>query len=93
MLFDKFNMDIKDNFEIKFAKAYPKFTKNLVLKIDDITPQEVKICMCLKMSFSNENIREFLKISERTLANARSCLRKKLGLKRSESLTNAILCI
>jgi DNA-binding CsgD family transcriptional regulator len=49
--------------------------------------------MFLKMSFSNENIREFLKISERTLANARSGLRKKLGLKRSESLTNAILCI
>jgi DNA-binding CsgD family transcriptional regulator len=93
MLFDKFNMDIKDNFEIKFAKAYPKFTKNLVLKIDDITPQEVKICMCLKMSFSNENIREFLKISERTLANARSSIRHKLGVERSKNLSNTILCI
>ena len=93
MLFDKFNMDIENNFEIKFAKTYPKFTKNLVFKIDNITPQEIKICMCIKMSFSNEYIREFLKISERTLANVRSGLRKKLGLKRSESLTNFILCI
>ena len=86
-------MNKDNNFEIKFAEVYPKFTKNLVLKIDDITPQEIKICMCIKMSFSSEYIREYLKISENTLANVRSGIRKKLCLKRTESLTNYILCI
>jgi DNA-binding CsgD family transcriptional regulator len=45
------------------------------------------------MSFSNAQIQEHLNISKNTLANTRSSIRNKFGLKRSESLTNAILCI
>jgi len=80
-------------FEITFAKIYPEFTKKLVKVTDGLTPQEVKVCMCIKMSFSNTQIQEHLKISKSTLANLRSSVRHKFGLKRSESLTNAILCI
>jgi len=86
-------MDIANSFEIQFADAYPEFTKNLVLKIQDISPQEIKICMCIKMSFTGEHTRKLLNISESTYANLRSGIRKKLDLKRAESLTNFILCI
>lgn len=80
-------------FEITFAKIYPDFTKKLVQVRDDLSQQEVKVCMCIKMSFSNTQIQEHLKISKSTLANLRSRIRHKLGLERSKSLTNAILCI
>ena len=80
-------------FEIIFAKVYPDFTKSLVNKADDLTPMEIKICMLIKMSFSNPQIMDHLKISNNTLANSRSSIRKKFGLSRSTSLTNSILSI
>ena len=45
------------------------------------------------MSYSNSQIKEYLKISDSTLANLRSSVRHKIGLGRSQSLSNAILCI
>ena len=80
-------------FELTFAKIYPDFTKRLVKVSNNLSPQEIKVCMFVKMSFSNTQIQEHLKISKSTLANLRSSVRKKLGLERSKSLTNAILCI
>ena len=80
-------------FEITFAKIYPDFTKNLVCLKGNLSPSEIKICMCIKMSYSNIQIKEHMKISDSTIANLRSSVRHKLGLERSQSLTNAILLI
>ena len=80
-------------FELTFAKIYPDFTKKLIQSTSNLSPREVKVCMFMKMSFSNAQIQEHLNISINTLANTRSSIRNKFGLKRSESLTNAILCI
>ena len=80
-------------FEIAFAKIYPDFTKNLVCLKGNLSPSEIKICMCIKMSYSNIQIKEHMKISDSTLANLRSSVRHKLGLERSRSLTNTILLI
>ena len=80
-------------FEIIFAKVYPDFTKKLVQNVDELTPTEIKICMLIKMSFSNSQILDHLKISNNTLANSRSSIRNKFGLSRKESLTNSILSI
>ena len=86
-------MEVIENFEIRFAKIYPNFTKDLVTVVDDLTPSEIKVCMCIKMSFSNDQIIKKKKISESTLANLRSSVRHKIGLNRNESLTNFILCL
>lgn len=83
----------KQEFEIIFAKVYPDFTKKLVYNVDELTPTEIKICMLIKMSFSNSQILDHLKISNNTLANSRSSIRNKFGLSRKESLTNSILSI
>ena len=83
----------KQEFEIIFAKVYPDFTKKLVHNVDELTPTEIKICMLIKMSFSNSQILDHLKISNNTLANSRSSIRNKFGLSRKESLTNSILSI
>ena len=82
-----------ENFELKFAKIYPDFTKNLVRLVDNLSPSEIKICMCIKMTYSNMQIKDYMKISDSTIANLRSSVRNKLGLKRTQSLTNAILLI
>jgi len=86
-------MEVLENFEVKFAGIYPDFTKNLVCLSKDLSPLEIKICMCIKMSFSTLQIKNYLNISNNTLSNLRSSIRKKMGLSRAQSLTNSLLCI
>ena len=81
------------SFEFKFAKIYPNFTSNLVEACSELTSSEVRVCMLLRMSYHNKDIIKKLDISNSTLTNLRSSIRKKIGLKRSESLTNFILSI
>ena len=88
-----FELEVTESFELKFAKIYPDFTRNLVSLVDNLSPSEIKICMCIKMSYSNVQIKDFMKISDSTIANLRSSVRHKFGLERSQSLTNAILLI
>ena len=86
-------MEVLENFEVKFAVIYPDFTKNLVSISKNLSPLEIKICMCIKMSFSTSQIKNYLNISNSTISNLRSSIRKKMGLSRAQSLTNSILCI
>ena len=88
-----FELEVTESFELKFAKIYPDFTRNLVSLVDNLSPSEIKICMCIKMSYSNIQIKDYMKISDSTIANLRSSVRHKFGLERSQSLTNAILLI
>lgn len=86
-------MKTSDDFELLFADAYPKFTKNLVKAYGNLTYTEIRLCMHLRMGYPSDKILENLSISSSTLANLRSSIRKKMGLTRSQYLTNTILCI
>jgi len=86
-------LELFESFELNFAKIYPDFTKNLVRLVDNLSPSEIKICMCIRMNYSNTQIKDYMKISDSTIANLRSSVRHKLGLKRSQSLTNAVILI
>ena len=86
-------MEVAENFELRFATIYPEFTKNLVRKIVNLSPSEIKVCMCIKMCYSNAQILDHFKISQSTLANLRSSIRHKIGLSRNQSLTNFVLCL
>ena len=77
---------ISQNFELEFAKIYPDFTKNLLQNCNDLTFTEVKVCMYLRLNLSNKQIIEFMNISNSTLSNLRSNIRKKLNLKRNDGL-------
>ena len=81
------------NFELTFAKIYPKFTRKLLSNSDDLTAVEIKICMLLKMNYNSDFIRSELKISSSTFLNSRSSIRKKLGLERNQKLINKIIKI
>ena len=83
-------MIAEQNFEIEFAKIYPDFTKKLIQLNSDLTFTEVKICMYLRINFSNKQILEYMDISDSTLSNVRSSIRKKLNLKRTEGLFTII---
>ena len=80
-------------FELEFAKAYPSFTSNLSRLSPDLTPREIKISMYLRLNYNSKQIQNQLEISNSTYFNTCSSIRKKLKLKRNESLTNKILAM
>ena len=86
------DLQINVHFEVRFAQTYPDFTKRLVGTYSSLSFQEVKVCMFIKMSFSNRQIQDELNLSKSSLANLRSSIRKKMALNRGQSLTNSILC-
>jgi AraC family chitin signaling transcriptional activator len=79
-------METYNSFELDFAKTYPDFIKNISDDSDDLTSKEIKICMLLRMNFDSVHIQKHLDISRSTFLNARSSIRKKLGLKRKQNL-------
>ena len=81
------------NFEITFAKIYPDFTRDLIKSCGVLTSTEVRVCMMLKINYSNKEILDQLNISNSTLANLRSSVRKKMGLKRSQNLSNTLVSL
>ena len=84
-------MLMQQNFEIEFAKVYPNFTKKLIQLNEELTFTEVKICMYIKMNFSNKQILDLMHISDSTLSNLRSSIRKKLSLDRKKGLFTIIV--
>ena len=84
---------LKNSFQEKFILAYPDFNKKLLSLHPDLTPSELKICLFLKMNFNTNEICVLTNQKLRTVENKRYRLRKKLGLKPTESLTNYIIQI
>ena len=84
---------LKNSFQEKFILAYPDFNKKLLSLHPDLTPSELKICLFLKMNFNTNEICVLTNQKLRTVENKRYRLRKKLGLKSSDSLTNYIIKI
>ena len=81
-----FKMIALGDFEMIFASTYPSFAENLVSTYEELSLQEIKICMCIKMCYSNVQIQEQLDISQSTLFNLRSSIRKKMKLKKADNL-------
>ena len=73
-------------FEVEFSQVYPNFTRKLVQLNEQLTYTEVKICMYIKMNFSNKQILDLMHISESTLSNLRLNIRKKLNLDRKKRI-------
>ena len=69
-----------------FNKNHPTFIKNLLIKSPSSTQREVLICMYLKFNYSNNDICELMKISRSTVDSYRHHARKKMKLKRSDSI-------
>jgi DNA-binding response OmpR family regulator len=73
-------------FEVRFEEEHSKFRETLTLMHPDLTPNEIKLCSFLRLNMSSKEISEITQQSVRALETARSRMRKKIGLSRSNNL-------
>jgi CheY-like chemotaxis protein/DNA-binding CsgD family transcriptional regulator len=73
-------------FEVRFEEEHGRFREKLIALHPDLTPNEVKLCTFLRLDMSSKEISEITKQSVRALETARSRMRKKLRLERSDNL-------
>lgn len=69
-----------------FEEVNPQFFKSLLKINPRITPSELKLAALVKLNFSIKESASLLNISPNSVKTIRSVLRKKLGLKKDESI-------
>jgi DNA-binding CsgD family transcriptional regulator len=78
------------SFNKLFSRKHPYFIMLLLEKNSDLSPREILICMYLKLNFSNNDISKEMGISRPTVDTYRHRVRKKLNLKRSDSIVSIL---
>jgi DNA-binding response OmpR family regulator len=72
--------------EVRFEKEHEKFRETITRLHPDLSPNEIKLCTFLRLNMSSKEISEITQQSVRALETARSRMRKKLGMERSDNL-------
>ncbi|GAB3818565.1 triple tyrosine motif-containing protein [Pontibacter rugosus] len=80
-----------NQFELHFNHVHGDFTNRLQERYPDMTPQEIKLSTYLRLNLTTKEIAQLLSISVRGVEISRYRLRKRLGLDRSDNLTDFIL--
>ena len=75
-----------EEFELLFQKVHHSFYDHLNERFPDLTPNERKLCVFLKLNMNNKQIAQVTFQSEEALKKARLRLRKKLELDRDTNL-------
>ena len=78
-------------FETHFESVHEAFLKRLKTGYPDLSPRELKLCAYLRLNISSKEIAILMNISTRGVEISRYRLRKKLGLSRTDNLTDFIL--
>ena len=78
-------------FEADFISVHPEFRRTLSAQHPNLTPQETKMCVLVRLGLKNAEIARLTCLSERTVDNHRFNLRKKLGLKTEQSLSQVLM--
>lgn len=92
----KFNESpvLRKNWE-KFLQAFeeisPNFSQRLVERYPDISKTEVRTLILMLSGLNTQEIAELLSVTERSIEKHRFNIRKKVGLKRDQSLQNALM--
>lgn len=79
--------DIWQQFEGNFDIVYNELLKRLGERFPNLTVSDKKMCAYLKMDLSSKEIAPLLNMTVRSIEMTRYRLRKKLGLRREDSLT------
>lgn len=82
-----------EEFEILFQKVHPSFNENLNAHFPNLTQNERKLCIFLKLNMTNKQISQITFQSEEALKKARQRLRRKLNIDRDTSLVTFIQSI
>lgn len=79
-----------EQFESYFKSVHPNFVNNLLTRFPSLTPNEVKLCIFLRLNLNSKEIAEITVQISSSVDIARYRLRKKIGLDRKANL-NAYL--
>lgn len=77
--------------EFHFDRVHRDFNKRIKKEFPELTPQEMKLCIYLRLNFTTKEIAQLLHISVRGVEISRYRLRKKLNLSRDQNLSEFIL--
>lgn len=100
-IFDKIISDINHNirtqaweqFETYFKNVHPDFLKDLLKKYPSLTPNEIKLCVFLRLNLNSKEIASITIQNSESIDIARYRLRKKLNLTRKENLNSFLMSI
>jgi tetratricopeptide (TPR) repeat protein len=73
-------------FEAQFTSVHPAFKARLLEHYPELTRQELKMCLLGRLGIKTSQMARLLCLSERTVDSHRLNLRKKIGLKKDQSL-------
>lgn len=79
-----------DEFEKLFSHINTPFCENLNKRYPDLTPNERRLCVFMKLNMSNKDIAQITFQTEEALKKSRMRLRRKLNLDRSINLSSFI---
>lgn len=80
-------------FLIKFEQKHTDFFKELKELYPQLTPNDLKLCACLKLNLESKDIASLMNISVRAVENNRSRLRKKLNIPSNIHLADFFISI
>jgi len=82
-----------NRFEVHFDQVHEDFIQRLRKQYPDLSPKDLKLAAYLRMNLATKEIAPLLNLSMRGIETGRYRLRKKLGLGRSDNLTDVLLNI
>jgi DNA-binding CsgD family transcriptional regulator len=80
-----------EQFEHHFDQVHGDFLHRLRNQFHDLSSNEQKLCVFLRLNLNTKDIANFMSISLRGVKIARYRLRKKLGLGQGENLSKFML--
>jgi hypothetical protein len=82
------DVEIWDEFELRFKQVHGDFYERLTQRFPDLSPSELKLCAFLRLNLTTKEICKLTGQQTTSLEIARHRLRKKLGI--SNTQTNLI---
>ena len=82
--------NLNDRFENHFEDVYPGFFKSLIKYSNKFTQNDLRFCAYLKMNLSTNEIATLTSISIRTVESKKYRVKKKLNIRKDQSLTGFI---
>jgi len=76
--------DIWEEFELRFNQVHIDFYKKLTQKFPELTSNDLRLCAFLKLNMSSKEISDITGQRIGTLEMARSRIRKKLGISKTQ---------
>lgn len=78
-------------FKMSFEKVHKDFIRGMSLRYQDLSTNELRLCALVRLNLSTKEIAILQNISVQGVKTARYRLRKKLGLKKTDSLLNFLM--